>query len=79
MTPKDVLNLKEASTYLKMDEATLKLLATERRIPCFTSIDTLKAALDGAASERNQTVRTVDEYRLTLAGARAPALPRAAG
>ena len=34
MTPKDVLNLKEASTYLKMDEATLKLLATERRIPC---------------------------------------------
>ena len=34
MTPKDVLNLKEASTYLKMDETTLRLLAVERRIPC---------------------------------------------
>ncbi len=34
MTPKDVLSLKEASTYLSMDEATLTLLATERRIPC---------------------------------------------
>ncbi len=34
MTPKDVLSLKEASTYLSMDEATLTMLATERRIPC---------------------------------------------
>ena len=34
MTPKDVLSLKEASTYLAMDEATLTMLATERRIPC---------------------------------------------
>jgi predicted DNA-binding transcriptional regulator AlpA len=34
VTPKDVLSLKEASTYLSMDEATLTLLATERRIPC---------------------------------------------
>ena len=34
MTPKDVLSLKEASTYLSMDEATLTVLATERRIPC---------------------------------------------
>jgi len=32
-------------------------------MPCFTSLDTLKAALDGSASERDQTVRTVDEYR----------------
>jgi len=41
----------------------IRRTATERRIPCFTSIDTLRAALDGSASERTQTVRTVDEYR----------------
>ena len=34
MTPKDVLDLKEASKYLGMDESSLKVLATERRIPC---------------------------------------------
>ena len=34
MTPKDVLDLKEASKYLGMDEASLKVLAAERRIPC---------------------------------------------
>ena len=33
MTPKDVLSIKEASTYLAMDEHTLAQLATERRIP----------------------------------------------
>ena len=33
MTPKDVLNLDEASVYLSMDAATLTVLATERRIP----------------------------------------------
>jgi hypothetical protein len=34
VTPKDVLNLKEASTYLSMDEKALMALVTERRIPC---------------------------------------------
>lgn len=34
MTPKDVMTVKEACTYLAMDEATLTLLATQRRIPC---------------------------------------------
>jgi len=34
VTPKDVLSIKEASSYLAMDEATLTRLATERRIPC---------------------------------------------
>ena len=34
MTPKDVMTVKEASTYLAMDEAALTLLATQRRIPC---------------------------------------------
>ena len=34
MTPKDVLNLTEASKYLGMEESSLKLLAVERRIPC---------------------------------------------
>ena len=33
MTPKDMLSLKEASTYLAMDEAMLASLATERLIP----------------------------------------------
>ena len=33
MTPKDVLSLTEASTYLAMDEAVLRALASERRIP----------------------------------------------
>jgi len=33
VTPKDVLNLKEASVYLSMDETTLKTLATDRLIP----------------------------------------------
>lgn len=34
MTPKDVMSLEEASAYLAMDQATLKLLASQRRIPC---------------------------------------------
>jgi hypothetical protein len=34
VTPKDVMTVKEASTYLAMDEAALVLLASERRIPC---------------------------------------------
>jgi len=33
VTPKDMLSLKEASTYLAMDEGMLASLATERRIP----------------------------------------------
>ena len=33
MTPKDMLSLKEASTYLAMEEGKLASLASERRIP----------------------------------------------
>ena len=33
MNPKDMLSLKEASTYLGLDERALASLATERRIP----------------------------------------------
>ncbi|PYM93683.1 MAG: hypothetical protein DME04_10895 [Candidatus Rokuibacteriota bacterium] len=33
MNAKDTLSLKEASTYLGMDERTLASLASERRIP----------------------------------------------
>jgi hypothetical protein len=36
VTPKDVMTVREASTYLAMDEATLTSLASERRIPCLT-------------------------------------------
>jgi carbamoyl-phosphate synthase large subunit len=41
----------------------IRRAATERRIPCFTSLDTLRAALDGTATASAQGVRTVDEYR----------------
>lgn len=34
MTPKDVMTVQEASRYLAMDEAQLRALAVERRIPC---------------------------------------------
>jgi len=35
VTPKDVMTVEEACAYLAMDEATLTLLASQRRIPCF--------------------------------------------
>lgn len=34
MTPNDMMTVQEACTYLAMDEATLKILAAERLIPC---------------------------------------------
>jgi hypothetical protein len=34
VTPKDVLSIEEASTYLSIDKKALAALATERRIPC---------------------------------------------
>ena len=33
MVPKDVMTVKEASTYLSMDEQTVARMALERRIP----------------------------------------------
>jgi carbamoyl-phosphate synthase large subunit len=44
----------------------IRRTATERRIPVYTSLDTLKAALDGSAAARTRTVRTVDEYRQAI-------------
>jgi carbamoyl-phosphate synthase large subunit len=42
----------------------IRRTATERRVPVYTSLDTLRAALDGHASLTMQaTVATVDEYR----------------
>jgi carbamoyl-phosphate synthase large subunit len=41
----------------------IRRAAAERRIPCFTSLDTLRAAIDGLALSTRRTVRTVDEYR----------------
>jgi carbamoyl-phosphate synthase large subunit len=40
----------------------IRRTAVERRVPCFTSLDTLRAALDGRAAQ-SRSVRTVDEYR----------------
>jgi carbamoyl-phosphate synthase large subunit len=40
----------------------IRRTAAERRVPVFTSLDTLRAALDGS-SAHSRTVRTVDEYR----------------
>ena len=34
MTPKDVLDLRETAKYLGIDESSLKVMASERRIPC---------------------------------------------
>ena len=34
MTPKDVMSVREASTYLAIDEATLTRLAAQPGIPC---------------------------------------------
>jgi carbamoyl-phosphate synthase large subunit len=45
-----------------VDGFLIRRTATERRVPCFTSLDTLRAALDGAGP-RSHSVRTVDEYR----------------
>ena len=45
----------------------IRRAATERRIPCFTSLDTLRAALDGLAPTQSRTVQTVSEYRSATA------------
>jgi carbamoyl-phosphate synthase large subunit len=44
------------------DGFAIRRAATERRIPCFTSLDTLRAALAGR-SAATRRVMTVDEYR----------------
>jgi carbamoyl-phosphate synthase large subunit len=55
----------------------IRRTATERRVPCFTSLDTLRAAIDGSTAD---TVRTVDEYRSRVRGfARSGASPHPAG
>ena len=64
MTPKDVLDLKETAKYLGMDEASLKLLAAERRIPCLTSLDTAAALVESEAAARSDfDVMTIGEWR----------------
>ncbi len=64
-----------------MDGFLIRRAAVERRIPCFTSVDTLRAALEGVAAPT--TVQTVDEYRETSQTAQTEALwsgtPVAAG
>ncbi len=47
----------------------IRRAATERRIPCFTSLDTLRAALDGSRTHAGQPrVKTVAEYRRGASG-----------
>jgi carbamoyl-phosphate synthase large subunit len=48
----------------------IRRTATERRVSVFTSLDTLRAALDGSTSP-SRTVRTIEEYR-----SRVPAFAR---
>jgi carbamoyl-phosphate synthase large subunit len=51
----------------------IRRTATERRIPCFTSLDTLRAAIDGSRPRAGAAqVRTIQEYR---SGAADSALP----
>ncbi len=45
----------------------IRRAAVERRIPCFTSLDTLGAALDGLTLAGSYSVRTVGEYRSRVA------------
>jgi carbamoyl-phosphate synthase large subunit len=45
----------------------IRRTAVERRIPCFTSLDTLRAAIDGTMLSGAQSVRTVGEYRARVA------------
>jgi carbamoyl-phosphate synthase large subunit len=47
-----------------VDGFLIRRTATERRMPCFTSLDTLRAALDAATSSGTRSVRTIDEYRV---------------
>jgi len=48
----------------------IRRAATERRIPCFTSLDTLRAALEGMKAAGGDTsVCTVGEYRGLTEGA----------
>ncbi len=51
----------------------IRRAAAERRIPCFTSLDTLRAALDGAHGQAGQPrVKTVTEYRRAATAERPP-------
>jgi carbamoyl-phosphate synthase large subunit len=51
----------------------IRRAAAERRIPCFTSLDTLRAALDGCDPRAEPPrVMTVEEYRGGLAAAPPP-------
>jgi carbamoyl-phosphate synthase large subunit len=51
----------------------IRRMAVERRIPCFTSLDTLRAAIDASRPRLGgPQVRTVQEYR---AGSSAPVAP----
>jgi carbamoyl-phosphate synthase large subunit len=53
----------------------IRRAATERRIPCFTSLDTLRAALEGRALGTAR-VLTVDEYRTAASPAGLSKRPR---
>ncbi len=56
MIPKDVMSVQEASTYLAMDETTLRTLAAERRIPCLEVDGALvfsKKSIDKWRSQRD--------------------------
>jgi carbamoyl-phosphate synthase large subunit len=56
------------------DGFVIRRAAVERRIPCFTSLDTLRAALDGVTLPTERSVLTVDEYRGTSPSAQSGAL-----
>jgi carbamoyl-phosphate synthase large subunit len=52
----------------------IRRAAVERRIPCFTSLDTLRAAIEGLALSTQRSVRTVDEYRAAFETAQSDAV-----
>ncbi|MFC2040602.1 carbamoyl-phosphate synthase large subunit [Chloroflexota bacterium] len=62
-----VVNTVTGGDTIMRDGFQIRRTATERRIPCFTSIDTFRAAVDGlAAGLQGQTVQPLPDYRIKL-------------
>ena len=58
-----VVNTIEEVTEALKDGFAIRRAATERRIPCYTSMDTAKAAIEAVSTSSNDVkVATVNEY-----------------
>ena len=58
-----VVNTIGGSTSVMRDGFEIRRAAVERRIPCFTSLDTARAAVESLLmSQENYSIRRTDEY-----------------